>query len=60
MVLLYSPQTTKFFLIVWVFVDDDDDDGDNEMIMQTKKNGLYGPFGTILTILAAENSKTKK
>ena len=24
------------------------------------KNGLYGPFGTILTILAAENGKTKK
>ena len=24
------------------------------------KNGLYGPFGPILTILAAENGKTKK
>ena len=24
-----------------------------------RKNGLYGPFGPILTILAAENGKTK-
>ena len=24
---------TKFFTLVWVFVDDDDDVGDNEMIM---------------------------
>ena len=39
----------------------DDDDDDNEMIMQTiNKNGSYGPFGPILTILAAENGKTKK
>ena len=36
----------------------DDDNGDNEMIMYTKKR-LYGPFGTILTILAAEKGKTK-
>ena len=44
---------------MWVFVDDDDD-GDNEMIMLTNKNVLYGPFGPILSILAAENGKTKK
>ena len=25
-----------------------------------KKPGLYGPFGPILSILAAENGKTKK
>ena len=25
-----------------------------------KKNGLYGPLGPILTILAVENGKTKK
>ena len=25
-----------------------------------KKLGLYGPFGPILTTLAAENGKTKK
>ena len=43
---------------MWVFVYDDDD-GD-EMIMSTKKTGLYAPFGPILTILAAENGKTKK
>ena len=43
---------------MWVFVDDDD--GDNEMIMQTKKKpGLYGPFGPIVTILAAGKGKTK-
>ena len=42
---------------MWVFVDDD---GDNEMIMKKEKNGSYGPFGPILTILAAENGKTKK
>ena len=43
---------------MWVFVDDDD--GDNEMIMKREKNRLYGPFGPILTILAAENGKTMK
>ena len=29
-------------------------------LCKRKKNWLYGPFGPILTILAAENVKTKK
>ena len=28
-------------------------------LCKRKKKGLYGPFGPILTILAAENGKTK-
>ena len=56
-VVCYRHSKIQHFL-VWVFVGDDD--GDNEMIMKTKKNGLYGPFGPILTTLAAENGKTKK
>ena len=43
---------------MWVFVDGDN--GDNEMIMQTIKNGLHGPFGPLLKILAAENDNSKK
>ena len=43
---------------MWVFVDDDN--GDNELIMQTIKNGSYGPFGTILQIIAGESGKIKK
>ena len=52
----------NFLIIVWVFVDD------MMMMMvimkwlckRNKKNVLYGPFGPILTILGAENCKTKK
>ena len=29
-------------------------------LCKRKQNGLYGPFGPILTIIAAENGKTKK
>ena len=43
---------------MWVFVDDDN--GDDEMIISTIKIGLYGPFGAVLKILAAENGKSKK
>ena len=56
-VLQRTLQNTKFIILVWVFVDDDS--GDNEMIMSTIRNGLYGSFGAILKILATENGKSK-
>ena len=42
---------------MWVFVDDNN--VDNEVIMETIKDGWYGPFGAILKILPAENAKSK-